>query len=84
MTGVQTCALPISAMVASGEVRMCVKTEVDWWRTEFTLYDGNIFYRENIAVNDSWGADVGAGYSIQGSAGKIMQLNFTAGTGEMK
>ena len=72
------------AMIASGEVRMCVKTEVDWWRTEFTLNDGNIFYRENIAVNDSWAVDVGAGYSVQGSAGKVMQMNFTAGTGEMK
>lgn len=72
------------AMTASGEVRMCVKTEVDWWRTEFTLNNGNIFYRENNAVNDSWGVDVGADYSVQGSAGKIMQLNFTAGTGEMK
>lgn len=72
------------AMTASGEVRMCVKTEVDWWRTEFTLNNGNIFYRENNAVNDSWGVDVGADYSVQGSAGKVMQLNFTAGTGEMK
>lgn len=72
------------AMTASGEVRMCVKTEVDWWRTEFTLHDGNLFYRENIAVNDGWSVDVGAEYSVQGSAGKVMQLDFTAGTGEMK
>ncbi|TWV12511.1 SusF/SusE family outer membrane protein [Bacteroidaceae bacterium HV4-6-C5C] len=72
------------AMTASGEVRMCVKTEVDWWRTEFTLYKGEIFYRENQAINDSWNADKGSDYSIQGAAGKVMQLNFTAGTGEIK
>ena len=71
-------------MTASGEVRMCVKTEVDWWRTEFTLYKGEIFYRENQAINDSWNADKGSDYSIQGAAGKVMQLNFTAGTGEIK
>lgn len=72
------------AMTASGEVRMCVKTEVDWWRTEFTLYKGEIFYRENQAINDSWNADKGSDYSIQGAVGKVMQLNFTAGTGEIK
>lgn len=71
------------AMTASGEVRMCVKTEVDWWRTEFTLYKGEIFYRENQAINDSWNADKGSDYSVQGAAGKVMQLNFTAGTGEI-
>lgn len=72
------------AMTASGEVRMCVKTDVDWWRTEFTLYKGEIFYRENQAINDSWNADKGSDYSVQGAAGKVMQLNFTAGTGEIK
>lgn len=72
------------AMTASGEARICVKTDVDWWRTECTLHDGEIFYRENNAVNDSWGVDMGADYSIAGSAGKTVHLNFTAGTGELK
>ena len=72
------------AMTASGEARICVKTDVDWWRTEFTLCNGEIFYRENNPVNDSWGKDVGPEYSIQGAAGKTIRLNFTAGTGELK
>ena len=72
------------AMAASGEARICVKTDVDWWRTECTLHNGEIFYRENNAVNDSWGVDMGADYSIAGSAGKKVQMNFTAGTGELK
>lgn len=72
------------AMAASGEARICVKTDVDWWRTECTLYNGEIFYRENHAVNDSWAADMGADYSIQGSAGKTVHMNFTTGTGELK
>lgn len=72
------------AMTASGEARICVKTEVDWWRTEFTLYKGEIFYRENEAINNNWNADKGSDYSIQGAAGNVIQLNFTAGTGELK
>lgn len=72
------------AMKAGGEARICVKTDVDWWRTEFTLYNGNIFYRENNAVTDSWGVNMGADYSIQGAEGKTVHLNFTAGTGELK
>lgn len=72
------------AMIASGEARICVKTDVDWWRTEFTLYKGEIFYRQNEAINNNWNTDKGSDYSIQGAAGKIIQLNFTAGTGELK
>ncbi len=72
------------AMTASGEARICVKTDVDWWRTEFTLYKGAIFYRENEPINNNWNADKGSDYSIQGAAGNVIQLNFTAGTGELK
>ena len=69
-------------MTASGEVRMCFKTDLDWWRTEFTLHDGEIFYRDFNLI-DSW-TEKGDGYSIQGSAGNVIHLNFTAGTGEKK
>lgn len=72
------------AMAAGGEARMCVKTDVDWWRTEFSLYNGEIFYRENHDIPDNWEKNMGADYSIQGSAGKTVHLNFTAGTGELK
>lgn len=70
------------AMTASGEVRMCFQTDLDWWRTEFTLHDGAIFYRDFNLI-DSW-AEKGDGYSVQGSAGDVIYLNFTAGTGEKK
>ena len=70
------------AMTASGEVRMCFKTDLDWWRTEFTLHDGEIFYRDFNLI-DSW-TEKGDGYSVQGSAGNVIHLNFTAGTGEKK
>ena len=70
------------AMTASGEVRMCFKTDLDWWRTEFTLHDGEIFYRDFNLI-DSW-TEKGDGYSVQGSAGNVIHLNFTAGKGEKK
>lgn len=70
------------AMTGNGEVRMCFKTDLDWWRTEFTLHNGEIFYRDFNLI-DSW-AERGDGYSIQGSAGDVIHLNFTAGTGEKK
>ena len=70
------------AMTASGEVRMCFKTDLDWWRTEFTLHDGEIFYRDFNLIN-SW-TEKGDGYAIQGAAGDVIELNFTAGTGEKK
>lgn len=72
------------AMKASGEVRMCCKTDVDWWRTEFTLYKGEIFYRENNSISDNWEKNMGADYSVQGAEGKTIHMNFTAGTGELK
>lgn len=72
------------AMASTGEVRMCVKTEVDWWRTEFTIYKGNIFYREDNPVNSNWHDDMGADYSLQANPGNVITLDFTKGTGSMK
>lgn len=71
------------ALAASGEVRMCVDAGVDWWRTEFTLKDGEIYYRD-LNIISSWADDAGADYSIAGEAGKVIELNFNDGTGEMK
>ena len=73
------------ALAASGEVRMYAGVEgVDWWRLEFTLHKGEIFYRENNPINKGWNDDLGSEYSVQGTPGKKVHLNFTAGTGELK
>lgn len=69
---------------AAGEARLCVKTDVDWWRTEFTLHDGTIFYRENNNIVGSWADDMGSDYSVQPEVGGVILLNFTTGTGKLK
>ena len=69
---------------ATGEVRMCIQANTDWWRLEFTLKDGtDIFYRENNAVNSGW-TDMGSEYSVTGKSGQKIYLNFASGTGEVK
>lgn len=72
------------ALGATGEIRMCIQANTDWWRLEFTLKDGEtIFYRENNAVNSGW-TDMGSEYSVTGNAGQKIYLNFATGTGEVK
>ena len=64
---------------------MCAVLEgVDWWRLEFTLYKGEIFYRENNNIASGWKDDMGSDYSVQGSPSNKVYLNFTTGTGELK
>ena len=74
------------ALVAGGEIRMSVKVKdgIDWWKTEFTLYKGEIYYRENANIASNWNTDKGADYSAQASAGNMIYLNFITGKGEVK
>ncbi|MFV0586466.1 SusF/SusE family outer membrane protein [Bacteroides reticulotermitis] len=72
------------ATIATGEARLCVKTDIDWWRTEFTLHNGTIFYRENNNIGTSWSSDMGAEYSVQPVVGNVILLNFTTGTGKLQ
>ncbi|MFA6951332.1 MAG: SusF/SusE family outer membrane protein, partial [Lentimicrobiaceae bacterium] len=61
-------------LVATGEVRMCVKLkDVDWWKTEFiVLADGLISYRGTGGDQDKF----------TGSAGQKAYLNFMTGEGK--
>lgn len=74
------------ALTSSGEIRMFIKTKAEfsqWWHTEFTLYKGEIFYRDvNIPAN--WEEDKGADYSVKGAAGNVIHLNMMDETGEVK
>lgn len=71
------------ALAAAGEVRMCIDAGIDWWRTEFTLKDGEIYYRD-LNIVDNWEADTGAEYSIKGTPGMVIELDFNKGTGSTK
>lgn len=70
------------ALTAGGEVRIAVQLpSIDWWRTEFTLKDGQTIYYRNENIANNWNDDLGSAYSIQAQAGQKVYLNFTDGTG---
>lgn len=65
--------------VADGEVRAYVKVgDYDWWNTEFTIHEGKIFWRDSDLPN-SWAANKGSDYSVQGRVGEKLYVNFTTG-----
>lgn len=70
-------------LAAAGEVRMCVDAGLDWWRTEFTLKGNEIYYRDLNIVNN-WAEDAGSEFSIAGTAGMVIELDFNNGTGSTK
>ena len=56
----------------------------DWWRTEFTVVDGKIVWRDQEHnCNDNWLKDVGEEYSIA-VAGKTLKVNFDNNTGTVE
>ncbi len=64
---------------ADGEVRAYVKVnDCDWWNTEFTIHNGKLFWRDSDIPN-SWAANKGNDYSVQGKAGQKLYVNFTTG-----
>ena len=72
------------AFTGSGELRAYVKVPgFDWWRTEFTLYKGNVYWRV-VDIPSNWAENVGADYSVSVSAGQKLYVNFDYMTGEVK
>lgn len=56
----------------------------DWWRTEFTVVDGKIVWRDKEHnCNNNWRDDVGEEYSIA-VAGKTLKVNFDNNTGSVE
>jgi hypothetical protein len=69
---------------ASGELRAYIKVPGrDWWKTEFTLFNGDLFFRTANIVNN-WAEDVGPEYSVACSEGQKLYVNFSTNTGEVK
>lgn len=72
------------AFTASGELRAYIKVgSIDWWRTEFTLNKGNLFWRA-MDIPDNWAANVGEDYSVACAPGQKLYVNFDRNTGEVK
>ena len=72
------------AFTASGELRAYIKVgSIDWWRTEFTLNKGNLFWRA-MDIPGNWAANVGEDYSVACAPGQKLYVNFDRNTGEVK
>lgn len=72
------------AFVGGGELRAYIAVPgLDWWRTEFTLYKGKLFFRD-VDIPANWAENKGADYSVQGAAGQKLYVDFNNNTGEVK
>ena len=72
------------AFTAGSELRVAVKVgDNDWWRTEFTILKGDVFWRKQ-SVNDGWKKDVGSDYSVSTTPGKKLYVNFDTNKAEVK
>lgn len=58
-----------------GGVRACVSIEgLDWWKTEFMIFDGVLKYRATGPDQER----------VNGTKGQVLKINFLKGTGEIK
>lgn len=72
------------AFAAGGELRAYIKVPgFDWWRTEFTIYQGNCYWRA-VDIPDNWATNVGADYSVSCSAGQKLYVNFDTNAAEVR
>ena len=72
------------AFTASAELRAAVKVgDLEWYRTEFTLYNGNVFWRRYNIVNN-WAETEGPDYSVTTQVGQKLYIDFDNYTAEIK
>lgn len=72
------------AFTASAELRASVKVgDLEWYRTEFTVYKGNLFWRRYDIVNN-WAETEGAAYSVTTQVGQKLYIDFDNYTAEVK
>ena len=64
----------VADAAADSGVRACVNIGVDWWKTEFIIFDGKIAYRGTGGDQER----------VAGTKGQKLYLNFTKGTGSIK
>ena len=56
---------------------------LDWWRTEFTLHKGDLYWRA-IDIPTNWATNVGADYSVTCEIGQKLYVDFDNYKGEVK
>lgn len=68
----------------AGELRAYIKIPgLDWWRTEFTIYNGKCYWRL-VDIPANWNDNVGADYSVTASAGQRLYVNFDTGDASVR
>ena len=72
------------AFTASSELRVSVKVgDIDWYRTEFTVYNGEVFWRKYNMPNN-WAETMGKEYSVKPGVGTKLYVNFDTNKAEVK
>ena len=73
-----------SDFTGTGELRAYITVPgEDWWRTEFTLYQGELYWR-TVDIPQNWAENVGPEYSVEVSSGKTLKINFDMNTGSVE
>ena len=72
------------AFTASEELRVAVKVgSIDWYRTEFTIHNGEVFWRKYNMPNN-WAETMGADYSVKPAVGTKLYVNFDTNKAEVR
>ena len=72
------------AFTGNGELRAYIKVPgIPWWRTEFTLSSGSLYWR-TVDIPNNWKENVGEAYSVGCSAGQKLYVDFDNNKGEVK
>ena len=72
------------AFTSSDELRVAVKVgSIDWYRTEFTVYNGEVFWRKYNMPNN-WAETMGADYSVKPAVGTKLYVNFDTNKAEVR
>ena len=72
------------AFTASEELRVSVKVgSIDWYRTEFTIHNGDVFWRKYDMPN-YWAETMGADYSVKPAVGTKLYVNFDTNKAEVR
>ena len=72
------------AFTASEELRVAVKVgDIDWYRTEFTIHNGEVFWRKENMPNN-WAETMGPDYSVKPAVGTKLYINFDTNKAEVR
>lgn len=72
------------AATVKEELRAYIKVPgYEWWRTEFTLLNGGLYWRV-VNILSNWAENVGAEYSVTMQPGQKLYVNFDTNTGEVR